>query len=155
MRERQGDIPLFIDQFIQTLAERSGKAVEGMDGKVLSQLVKYEWPGNVRELENVVEYAVALAKGSLIQWEELPGHLQSGPARIGTRREESEDAFEKARHDYEASMQRLYLEALRAGGGDVPTAAQLLGMSRATFYRRIKKFGLKEGVSKVRYEYQN
>ena len=155
LRERQGDIPLFIDQFIQTLAERSGKAVEGMDGKVLSQLVKYEWPGNVRELENVVEYAVALAKGSLIQWEELPGHLQSGPARIGTRREESEDAFEKARHDYEASMQRLYLEALRAGGGDVPTAAQLLGMSRATFYRRIKKFGLKEGVSKMRYEYQN
>jgi transcriptional regulator with PAS, ATPase and Fis domain len=59
MRDRAGDLPLFIERFIRIHAERNHKVVEGIEPDALSLLTEYDWPGNVREVENVVEHAVA------------------------------------------------------------------------------------------------
>ncbi|HET9705617.1 MAG TPA: sigma-54 dependent transcriptional regulator [Vicinamibacterales bacterium] len=60
LRDRREDIPLLVDHFVRRFAERTGKAIEGVDEKVMSELTHYEWPGNVRELENTIERAVVL-----------------------------------------------------------------------------------------------
>ena len=86
---------------------------------------------------------MAMTKGPLIQREDLPVHLQAVRFGIDESQKMEVNPFEKAQKDYETSVQRLYLEALRSGQGDVPKAAQLLGVSRATFYRKIKKVGLR------------
>ena len=155
LRERVGDIPLFIDRFVQTFAERNGKVVDGMEEGVMTRLLRYEWPGNVRELENVIEHAVAMVRGRSIGEEELPTHLLDGLTGIRVSEEQGESAFERARQDYEGAMRYLYIEALRTGKGDVPSAAQLLGVSRATLYRRLKEFDLQTEISKMRYGFQN
>ncbi|MBI2503934.1 MAG: sigma 54-interacting transcriptional regulator [Candidatus Latescibacteria bacterium] len=148
LRERRGDIPLFAARFIENFARRNSKAVEGMEQEVLEKLIAYTWPGNVRQLENAIEHAVALAKEHLVQWEDLPAHLQSvvsGEA-IGA---EPQDTFTKARLNCEAATKSMYIEALRVEQGDIARAAHLLGISRATFYRRLRRYGLKRNISKT------
>lgn len=152
VRERTGDLPLFIERFIRIHAERNHKVVEGIQPEALSLLTGYDWPGNVREVENVVEHAVALARGRLIGIADLPESLRRSalgkepPGTVG---------LVEARRGYEKAQQQLYLEALKEGGGDVPRAAHLLGISRATLYRRLRKYGLTDEVPRVRFETRN
>jgi transcriptional regulator with PAS, ATPase and Fis domain len=148
LRERWGDIPFFVAQFIENFAHRNNKEVEGMTDEVMAKLSAYTWPGNVRQLENAIEHAVALAKSSVVQWEDLPAHLQSvvGGEEDGV---EPQDAFTKARLGCEIATKRMYVEALRVEKGDISRAADLLGISRATFYRHLKRYGLKRSVSKM------
>ncbi|NKB65494.1 MAG: GAF domain-containing protein [Candidatus Latescibacteria bacterium] len=138
LRQRREDIPLFIDQFVDQFAQRNGKIVEGVEQEVVERLMALEWQGNVRELENAIEHAVALVKGRLVSWPDLPERLRDTLARGGAHT----DAFEQARKRSEESMRTLYKEALKAGQGDVVEAAHLLGISRATLYRRLKKYNL-------------
>jgi len=152
VRERVGDLPLFIERFIRIHSERNHKVVEGIEPEALTILTEYDWPGNVREVENVIEHAVALAGGRLIGVADLPASMnraaQIFPSPPGGSR------LELARRGYEVSQEQLYLEALKEAGGDVPRAAELLGVSRATLYRRLRKLGLANHVAKVRYEAQ-
>ena len=154
LRERRGDIPLFVDRFMQAFSERNNKVVDGVAEGVMEHLVNYEWPGNVRELENAIEHVVAMVKGRRIDWEDLPSHLQIHPDEGMAIAEEDLPTFERANREYEVAMRQLFIEALRAEKGDILGAAQLLGMSRATLYRRLKKFGLQREISKMRFEYQ-
>ncbi len=151
LRERQDDIPLFIHRFRQTLAERNGKVVSGVAPEVMEQLCRYSWPGNVRELENVIEHAVVLVRERTIYLGDLPSHLQHVLAEGGDGGG-GHSAFDKAQQDYEGAARQLYIEALRAEGGDILRAASLLGVSRATLYRRLKEHGLGRKVLNVRYE---
>ena len=152
VRERTGDLPLFIDRFIRIHAERNHKVVEGIEPEALRLLADYDWPGNVREVENVIEHAVALARGRLITIADLPVALSRTAL---PRTDPGRDGLAGARLAFETAQERLYLEALKEGGGDVPRAAQLLGVSRATLYRRLRKHGLTEEVPRVRYENRN
>lgn len=155
LRERIDDIPVFIDRFIKFFAERNAKVVDEMEESVMNQLLTYDWPGNVRELENTIEHAVAMVKGRSIGWDELPRRLRGRFLEVTAVGEEEKSALETTRRDYETAMKQLYLEALRAARGEVASAAQLLGMSRATLYRRVKKFDLQAEISKVRFQNQN
>lgn len=151
VRNRTGDLPLFIERFIRQHAERNNKVVEGIEPEALQLLTSYDWPGNVREVENVIEHAVALAKGRLLSIPDLPASLSRSaahPERVGS-------GLDVAREGVAAAEARLYLEAMREGGGDVDRAAQLLGVSRATLYRKLRKLDLGSEVSKMRYEAQN
>lgn len=147
LRVRKEDIPLFVTRFVKNFAERNRKIVAGVEPAVLEKLAMHEWPGNVRQLENAIEHAVALARGRLLQWEDLPAHLQSALAGEEAG-QESQEAFARARQNYESSLRKLYLEALRTEQGDVAKAARLLDVSRATFYRRLRRYGL--DISKMR-----
>ena len=148
LRDRLGDIPLFVGRFIENFAQRNSKDVEGVADEVMEKLNAYTWPGNVRQLENAVEHAVALAKERVVQWEDLPAHLQSVVGGEGGGAE-PQDTFGRARLNYEEATKSMYIEALRVEQGDISRAAHLLGISRATFYRRLRRFGLKTSVSKT------
>jgi sigma-54 dependent transcriptional regulator, acetoin dehydrogenase operon transcriptional activator AcoR len=154
LRERQDDIPLFIERFLHTFAERNGKIVSDVSADVVGELSRYSWPGNVRELENVIEHAVALVKDRIITREDLPLHLRQ-VMEMEDPEEESQSAFDRARKGYEEAVRHLYLEALRVEGGDVVRAAKMLGVSRATLYRRLKEHGLLGEVLVLRLSSQN
>ena len=66
LRERREDIPVLVEHFVRRFAERTGKAIDGVEDKAITELQRYEWPGNVRELENTVERAVVLATTPLL-----------------------------------------------------------------------------------------
>ena len=153
LNERREDIPLFIRRFVQMFAERNGKVIVGVDDLAIDRMSEFDWPGNVRELENAIEHAVALVQGRTITVADLPPHLQSAIENCGTIVDEGMTDLERARAQSEESLRQLYIEALRAGKGDIQQAASLLGMSRATFYRRLRQHDLNREVAKLRYEY--
>lgn len=131
LRERADDIPLLADVFMRRYADKNAKPVKGLTRAALDRLTAYLWPGNVRELENVIERAVVLLKGQVIDEEDLPHDLfgargdgRSISVAIGTPLEEVE--------------QRLIFETLRYTKGDKRLAAQLLGIATRTIYRRLE-----------------
>lgn len=97
----------------------------------------YPWPGNVRELSNVMERAALICAGHMVTVADLP------PEIAGTRGEET-GGYNQAMEAFERALLRSTLERT---GGDRREAAQTLGISLATLYRRIEKLGLKETSS--------
>ncbi len=71
LRERTGDIPLLVRHFARKYGQKVGKVIDKMSQKVMTALQAYSWPGNVRELENIIERAVILSPGSILQLDEL------------------------------------------------------------------------------------
>ena len=161
VRERPGDLPIFVDRFLQTYAERNGKIIEGIEPEALARLAAYTWPGNVREVENVIEHAVALTRQRWVAVGDLPQLHSAGeehaPGLLSTPVGSAEGAvgLEGAVRRHEAAQRAMYLEALKAAGGEINRAAESLGMSRATFYRHLRKHGLKAIVSRMRHEAHN
>jgi two-component system, NtrC family, response regulator HydG len=77
LRERQTDIPLLADHFLRNFASQHGKTVSSFDADATRVLVDYSWPGNVRELQHVVERAVILTEGDIIEVEDLPENVSA------------------------------------------------------------------------------
>lgn len=137
LRNRSNDIPLLVEDFIEKVIKRTGqKKVEGISREAMELLIAYNWPGNVRELMNVIEYAFVLCSGGIINPQHLPAHIRYGteivPARVGS-------------HD-DGGTKDLYqqiVEALEQSGGNRLQAAEALGISRVTLWKRMKKYGIK------------
>src|SRR4051812_13529353 len=64
LREREGDIPLLVNHFLQIFAERQGKSIEGIPDDVMEAFERYDWPGNIRQLQNFIERSVVLTRGT-------------------------------------------------------------------------------------------
>ncbi|AOT73103.1 hypothetical protein Gferi_13100 [Geosporobacter ferrireducens] len=77
LRDRKGDIPLLAEHFIEKISKRENMTVKGISKNVLGLLEAYHWPGNIRELENIIERALALGEGELLDEDALPGYLKS------------------------------------------------------------------------------
>jgi transcriptional regulator with GAF, ATPase, and Fis domain len=132
LRDRREDVPLLARHFIREFAARLGRAVEQLDARALDRLVEYDWPGNVRELANVLERAVILCRGRVLQCEHLglPAASQR-PADDLVSLEEAE--------------RRHIVKALERTGGVLAGpngAAALLGINRSTLWSRMKKLGI-------------
>jgi two-component system response regulator HydG len=131
LRARREDIPLLVDHFLGIYCHKNGRARLAVARPVTELLGEYHWPGNVRELENVIERAVVLCRGDTLNIDDLPEALvqASAPApsaltiAMGTPLEEVES--------------RLIRETLRHTKGDKSLAAQLLGISTRTIYRKL------------------
>jgi DNA-binding NtrC family response regulator len=131
LRTRREDIPLLVDHFLGVYCHKNGRPRLSVPDEVRARLLDYAWPGNVRELENLVERAAVLCRGDAIGLEDLPQAVaraeQSGPSAlsiaIGTPLEEVEE--------------RLIRETLKHTAGDKVLAAQLLGISTRTIYRKL------------------
>jgi len=139
LRERIEDVPLLVQHFLAKHARR-GEPIT-IDEDALERLMSHDWPGNVRELENVIESALALARGSRLRASDLPIGRSRGAARPPVRSAEpppadlplSLDAYERS------ALER----ALREAGGNATVAARRLGIGRSTFYRKLGKHGLR------------
>jgi Nif-specific regulatory protein len=135
LRERIGDITQLVDYLVAGISARFGKSVVGVSLPVLKRLCSYHWPGNVRQLENVVERAISLVDGDIIEEQNLPDFLYAEshmPANKFPRdgRPSNIEEVEKS----------AILEAVRHFG-ELQQAARSLGISRSTLYRRLKRYG--------------
>ncbi len=137
LRQRLEDITLLVQAFSQRLSLRSGRPISGFSRAALERLMAYAWPGNVRELINAVEYAFVTCRQGEIQPQHLP------PTVLGL--DQADGSAASGHHPHRASdeqMRQQVLEALEASGGHKAKAAELMGVSRVTFWKRLKRLGL-------------
>jgi DNA-binding NtrC family response regulator len=135
LRERREDIPLLVDHFLGVYCAKNGRARLSATREVLQQLSDYGWPGNVRELENVIERAAVLCRGDKLTLEDLPDAV-----RAVARSEPGAIAFSVGT-PLEEVERRLIKETLEHAAGDKSVAAQLLGISARTIYRKLAEMG--------------
>ncbi len=139
LRSRREDIPLLVDHFVGLYAKKNGKARLGVARAALERMMDYAWPGNVRELENVIERAVVLSRADTLTEHDLPENIVKSASAapraldfpVGTPLAEIE--------------LRVIKETLKHTKGDKSLAAQLLGISTRTIYRKLDE--LDEGSS--------
>ena len=128
LRDREDDITKLIDHFLEHFRRQHGRSSLGISSAALERLRTYPWPGNVRQLRNVIDSAVVMADDPRIELDDL-GLRDTGLSRLDTMRI---DEWE----------QRLIRKALKRTSGSVPEAAKLLGISRATAYRKITEYDI-------------
>ncbi len=126
LRDRESDIQMLTDFFLDHFRNQHGKPTIKLSKKANSRLLAYQWPGNVRQLRNVIDSAIVMAEGNEI-----------GLADLGIR-DASENELETLRIDH--WERKLIGDALKRTSNSVPKAAELLGISRATLYRKIDEY---------------
>jgi PAS domain S-box-containing protein len=136
LRERREDIPLLVRHFMQIFNQRYGKEVRSLDPKVAKLLMSYDWPGNVRELERVMEHAYVFVKGPVIFTSNLPALSEFMHERQRGLRVVPDPQAEEGQ---DSEQRRAIMEALAVSGGRRQQAAELLGMSRTSLWRRMKE----------------
>jgi DNA-binding NtrC family response regulator len=151
LRERKGDLPLLINHFLQKFASSMGKDVRALSTEAKSFLETYRFPGNVREVENVIERAVVLAEGDLIQIDDLElGYARNHdphpspaentiPVTLDELKEAKRQIREKALEDVEKAF---VISALERNHGNITRAAEETGMLRPNFQALLKKLGI-------------
>jgi len=135
LRERREDIALLIWHFIRQHNAANFRKIEKIDPQAMRALLDYAWPGNIRELHNVVEYAFAVGRGTTLRGSELPPEFRE-PSRSF-----EPDVVQNAPLSV-AEESASIRQALAQSHGKVSQAAASLGMSRATFWRKRKVYGV-------------
>ena len=142
LRERIEDVPLLVQHFLAKHARSDGPITIEQDA--LERLMSHDWPGNVRELENVIESALALARGPRLRAADLPiGRSRAGAAAPQAAVRAGEAALAQLPLSLEAYERSALERALREAGGNATDAARRLGIGRSTFYRKLGKHGLR------------
>ena len=151
LRERKGDLPLLITHFLQKFSASVGKEIRGLSADAKSLLDNYAFPGNVREVENIIERAVVLTEGELIQVDDLelghacilksppPPEEHPAPATLEELKEAKRLIREKALEDVEKAF---VISALERSHGNITRAAEETGMLRPNFQALLKKLGI-------------
>ena len=135
LSERIDDIPLLVQHFIRHNGLTSGKRIVGVSPAAMAALTNYAWPGNVRELRSSIEYAFVLCKDATIEC----GHL---PPKILQPHHPSEHRAARGNRTNLREREEL-VRVLRQAAGNQSEAARILGVSRVTIWKRIKKYGIK------------
>jgi two-component system response regulator HydG len=145
LRDRTGDIPPLVEHFIEKLRDRTHATVRGVSRGALDRLCAHAWPGNVRELENVVERALVLAEGEVLEAADLPPLAGNGRA-LGLEPETGETGFPDEGVDLNRAMEgmeeRLLRKALEQARGVKAEAARLLGLKPSALYYKLEKYGI-------------
>jgi len=131
LKDRLQDISLLVTHFIEQLNNREMREVKNFSANALQHLINYHWPGNIRELNNVVEYAFAVSKGTVLGTDDLPEKLR-----------EKTLASEQQEAPPVQSEREMILRALEQTNYRKGKAAALLGISPNTLYRKRKKYGM-------------
>lgn len=144
LRERREDIPLLVEYFLEKILEKFKKGKRVFSEVAMHAFMNYDWPGNIRELQNMIESAVALSKSEIINVDELPL-----PVPV-------EEFAALSRNPLDDERKKLFIvttlaeqeknaiiEALNKYGGNQTKAAQVLGISTTTLWRKIKKYRIK------------
>lgn len=176
LRERAEDVPVLVDHFIARLAAEAGKRVVGISEPALALLRTYNWPGNIRQLENAVYRAVVLSDSAYLETADFPqivamsagraaalklasgGPAPSGPVHIDDAIAPPREVVSKgavadqfvAQSGEVAALadveRELIVFALRHYGYRMSRVARALGIGRSTLYRKLREYGLDEGL---------
>jgi len=131
LRERREDVPPLASHFLSKYTSRYRKQLHGFSPEAMTKLLEYSWPGNVRELDHTIERAVIMCRDERVQAANL-GLQPSGRARAINLDDMSVEEVESL----------LVSKALARCNGNISQAAEVLGLSRGSFYRRMEKYGL-------------
>ncbi len=137
LRERREDILLLADYFVKKISRKMGKKVRGISEEAKRLLMGYSFPGNIRELENIIERAIALLKGDVIQPEDFPDEVR---AHAGAQAAVCEKIMElKQLSEAVSTFEKEYIQnVLKATKGKKGQAAEILGISRKNLWEKIK-----------------
>ncbi len=136
LRERMEDLPLLVEHFLGLLNQKYQKEVRGLDPKVMAQFMNYPWPGNVRELERILEYAYVFVKGPVIFQRNLPSLDLLMNERLPEKKRREPLVINPA-----GEAVRLE-KALKQAGGRRREAARILGISRTSLWRKMKRLNI-------------
>ncbi len=157
LRERGDDVRLLLDHFLRDFCRRLEKNISGFSASVISRLSSYHYPGNVRELRNVVEYAVNMCQGGIVEMEHLPAAIlaekkddavlpypseETGSERSAPPVAVPQPSPPDGPQGWKEMEKKMILDALVKARGKRTRAAELLGWGRSTLWRKIKTYGL-------------
>jgi DNA-binding NtrC family response regulator len=145
LRDRPEDVELLARTFLDRASARYARSLEGFSPEAIRAMRGCPWPGNVRQLENLIERVAILCAGPRIELADvLPEIDQAAPTPVADSPsgEFSPSADGSPLRAIDRMERDAIIEALRASGGKVSEAARLIGLSQATIYRKIKKFGI-------------
>lgn len=131
LKERQQDIMLFADFFLDIANRELGKELVGFDSRAAALLQEYSWPGNLRQLKNAVKRATLLAQGKFITPAELDIRMPGNAA----------ESVQKPLFDKDDEKRRI-MDALKQAGNNKSKAAAMLGIDRKTIYNKLKQYGV-------------
>jgi two-component system response regulator HydG len=134
LRDRDEDVELLVDFFLAHFKEQHGRPDLQFSDEARHCLLNYHWPGNVRQLRNVIDSSVVLADSDLIQRADLGLRDAGQPVQ--------DDEPDLTSLNIETWEQKLIQRALERTSGNVPEASKLLGIGRATLYRKIEHYGI-------------
>ena len=138
LRERAADVLPLARMLLAEAARRMKREISGLTPEVADQLLRFAWPGNVRELENAMERAAALARGKLVDLEDLPEDVRGStviPVAVAV-------AAARVVRPLEEMEKELILKALELNGGNQTRTAAQLQIGSATLYRKLKSYGM-------------
>src|SRR6056297_1370113 len=132
LRERSGDIPLLAEHFLKQYAKKYKKQIKKISSEGIKKLNQHSWPGNVRELEHALERAVIMCDSDVLEADDF---LLSP---VG----ENKDELQLETYDLETIEKNVIKKVLKQNQGNVTKAADQLGLTRTSLYRRMEKYDL-------------
>jgi DNA-binding NtrC family response regulator len=139
LRERRSDIPILANWFLERLAP--GRGVQ-ISSNAMKALLAYDWPGNVRELENCIERAVALTDQRILDLTDLPVSIARGEFEGDSEPADTRDPGMSSTADLEELERATIARVFTQVKGDKAQAGKMLGISRATLYRKLKRYNI-------------
>ena len=152
LRERREDIPLLVRHFVREFTRRNNRVIDTIPSETMQALIRYHWPGNIRELQNVIERAVIISKGPVlnISFAELrPNGSTKGDL---DRSKNKVVSHENLQNVLEQTERTHILRALEEANGVVAGpngAAARLGVKQSTFRLRMQKLGIRLSRSAI------
>jgi formate hydrogenlyase transcriptional activator len=150
LRERPEDIPMLVRHFVQQFSRRMSKAIDTIPSETMSMLLRYPWPGNIRELQNVIERAVIVTTGQVLNVPSddlrLPPAASSIPSASANHRSNPGGDTRDMRGLLNEAERKQILSALEQANWIVAGpegAAVRLGMKRSTLQSRMQKLGIR------------
>jgi DNA-binding NtrC family response regulator len=134
LRDRTQDIPLLTNHFLKIYANKYKKEVHKVSDAVLSRMVIYSWPGNIRELQHAVERAVIMSNSSVLQPEDFNFNISYA--------ESDQDNITIEQYNLDEVEKILIRKVLKKYNGNITQAANELGLTRSSLYRRLEKYGI-------------
>ena len=141
LRQRREDITLLAQHFLKKYGDENERPDLELSSESVQTLLDYDWPGNVRELENVIERAVVLANGPVVDRRLIPEHVRSGPSFRLPQVVVPEEGI-SFRDVITGFEKRLIESSLETSGGVQKKAAQLLGLKPTTLNEMIKRYNI-------------
>jgi len=141
LTERVGDVPLLANHFVNQFCKSQNRSKSGLTEGALQCLENYPWPGNVRELENVIERAVLLSKGPVIDIDDLPPALIQHSQNTSNVANYSHQSLKQALEGPERIIIRA---ALESNNWNRQETAKALDINRTTLYKKMKRYGLED-----------
>ncbi|WP_154854161.1 sigma-54-dependent transcriptional regulator [Cyclobacterium xiamenense] len=132
LRDRQDDIPILAAHFLKVYSAKYRKQFKGLKQNALQLLQRYSWPGNIRELQHAIERAIIMAEGNELDSRDF-FFLSGKPAT---------DKVSTNTYNLDEVEKTLIQKAIDKNGGNISKAAKALGLTRASLYRRLEKYGL-------------